>query len=321
MKSTLERYVDLDNVPKKYGGNLEWNFGDMPFLEPEIANALRWKEDIREKGHRTFPIGPIKWQYDADGDLVATAIGTENGKPRNQVIAGLHPEAGVARLALSPGRQDKQSIFATVSGAAQATSTEAANGAPVAPPVYTETAANGEKEKPSAAVPDSSRRGTCTIPFRDNGAPSSQTQPSEGGEGVRQGTSETRYAQQEGTHAEGTLSEGTPHVKIDGHGEKQGIMEPMTVGQAPKEHPLPNTEADEGKGEQGLVGQVQVVAEEFVEKVVEVERTVLSAVGLGGGEKEKVEEGGKKEDPEIDGMDEKQIEEFLRGKSMSQPGR
>lgn len=88
MRSTLERYVDLDNVPKKYGGNLDWEFGDMPKLDPGIAQALQWKEEIREKGHRTLPIGPIKWQYDEQGDLVATAIGSEAGKRRERVIAG-----------------------------------------------------------------------------------------------------------------------------------------------------------------------------------------------------------------------------------------
>ena len=83
---------------------------------------------------------------------------------------------------------------------------------------------------PRSAVQDSSRAGTYTIPLGD-------------GEGeMRSGTSSTKYSQQAGTHAAGQLAEGTPYVKIDSQGERQAIMEPNTVGQAPKEHPLPDTE-------------------------------------------------------------------------------
>lgn len=92
MRSTLEQYVDLDNLPKKYGGNLDWEFGDMPALDPGIVKALDWKETVEQKGHKTLPIGPIRWEYEDEngkkGDLVAKAIGTEKGKPRRNVIAG-----------------------------------------------------------------------------------------------------------------------------------------------------------------------------------------------------------------------------------------
>ena len=94
MRSTLEQYVDLDNLPKKYGGNLDWEFGDMPALDPGIVKALDWKQTIEQKGYKTLPIGPIRWEYEDEnnngkkGDLVAKAIGTEKGKPRQNVIAG-----------------------------------------------------------------------------------------------------------------------------------------------------------------------------------------------------------------------------------------
>ena len=123
MTSTLEKFVDIDNIPKKYGGNLDWNFGDMPYLEPEIAETMQWKETIEEKGHKTLPIGPLKLHYDDKDDLVATAIGTENSVPRSRIIAGLKPDPGVAKLALSAGLINP--------GKPDATATNA-NGAPVA---------------------------------------------------------------------------------------------------------------------------------------------------------------------------------------------
>ncbi|KAH9821971.1 SEC14 cytosolic factor [Teratosphaeria destructans] len=379
MKSTLEKYLDLDNVPKKYGGNLDWQFGDMPYLEPQIAQSLRWKENIEEKGHRTLPIGPIKWQYDEDGDLVATAIGTDNEKPRSTVIAGLHPEAGIARLALSPGRQEKTTLFTTMSGAHQAKSpsasagnakaaeaaTDSANSSQEAPPPpysptspsHTAPAAAGgvsalsngvvvpahdsqrakmdnadpllsKGKAEGSAVPDSSRAGTYTVPYRESNSIRSATDPQSPGvhpetgsailpEDQRQGTSSTRFEQQHGTHVEGQLAEGTPHTKVDSQGEKQGIMEPNTVGQAPKEHPVPDPE----ETQPSIVEQAKEYAGVAYQQAATLPSTVMSAVGLGGEKKEeetKVEEG-KKEDANVDNLDAKQVEEFLRHKSMSQP--
>lgn len=90
----LEKFVDVENIPKKYGGKLEWKFGEMPSLEPAIADSLRWKRDVKnEAGFRTLPIGPIIWRYDEDGDLVAVETGTKGGQPRDQVcspISSLH---------------------------------------------------------------------------------------------------------------------------------------------------------------------------------------------------------------------------------------
>ncbi len=340
MLETLEKYIDRSNIPKKYGGDLDWSFGDMPFLEPGIANNLRWKEDIREKGHRSFPIGPIKWQYDDDGDLVATAIGSENGKQRNQVIAGLHPEEGITRLALSPGRGDRAKDH--MAGAARASEKTArqksqkqeekpsaeTNGSTKAPapatapsrgePVASQPPRNSSNpprtssdhdlnvgRSPASAVDPASRAGTYTVPVAtetstDSGSPHDP----------RKGTSHTRYEQQALTHAAGTLSEGTPEIRLDGQGEKQGVMDPRTVGQAPKEHPMPEA----GEAPKGYVDQAKEVAEHVVQQAKDM---AASAGLVSKDQADTVEEKVKKEDPEVDGMDAAKLEEFLREKSMS----
>lgn len=132
---------------------------------------------------------------------------------------------------------------------------------------------------------------------------------------ARQGTSSTRYEQQSNTHAHGQLAEGTPAIKLDGQGERQGLMEPNTVGQAPKEHPIPR--ADEPQP--GVIEQAQNVAGQAVEQAKQIPTTVMSAVGMGGQKEDEHAPEPKKEDPEVDGMEGKKVEEFLRAKTMSQP--
>ncbi|KAK3718666.1 hypothetical protein LTR37_004883 [Vermiconidia calcicola] len=282
MASTLSKYVDKDNFPKKYGGNLDWKFGDMPNLEPAIVKSMRWKEDIELNGHRTLPIGPIRWEYDENGDLMAMAVGTENGKPRRRVIAGLHPEPTVAPLALSPGRVDAPLSHT----ASQQHSTATAN------------MASSDLENNAEA---------CT-----NGTPSPAA-------ASRAGTSSTKFAQQDGTHAHGQLADGTPQQHRDARGERQAVVEPNTVGQAPKEHPM--KEPDFEEPQPSMMEQAKDMAGQAVEQAKGLPTTVMSAVGMGGqtteGSKEATE--ARKEDPAIDRMDGRNVEEFLRSQTKSKP--
>ena len=167
MTSTLAKYVDEENIPKKYGGKLDWKFGDMPNLDPSIANGMKWEEDIMQKGHRTFPIGPIRLKYDAAGDLEVTAIGTEDGKPRQRVIAHLPAKTGVAMQALSAGRLADQPLPTVPLSTATAPPTTNATHTASEP-----VGANGEQKRgtepnadldtsknPDASLPDSSQAG------------------------------------------------------------------------------------------------------------------------------------------------------------------
>lgn len=142
---------------------------------------------------------------------------------------------------------------------------------------------------------------------------------------AREGTSATRYDQQAHTHAEGQLANTTPQVKVDGQGESQGIMDPKTVGQAPKEHPMPKEEAPAP----GYMEQAQSMANEAMEQAKHLPEHVKHALGYGPSEEEKQkeeeerkrreEEEKPKEDPEVDGMEGGKVEEFLRSQTMSKP--
>jgi hypothetical protein len=83
MKKTLESFIDPKNIPKKYGGELEFHFGDQPVLDPHIASVLKWEGDKKE-----FPGGPIYWvNKTKDGkEIEGLAVGSAGGKERRENI-------------------------------------------------------------------------------------------------------------------------------------------------------------------------------------------------------------------------------------------
>jgi hypothetical protein len=115
MKATLEKYIAPENIPRKYGGTLDFKFGMLPILEPAIVDTLDWtipevapttavaaangnKVAPKEtSAARSFPIGPIKWQATAQNsieELDAITVGSIEGKSRREVVARLKTEWG-----------------------------------------------------------------------------------------------------------------------------------------------------------------------------------------------------------------------------------
>jgi hypothetical protein len=94
VKSTLEKYIDPANIPKKYGGELDFEFGMMPVPEPSIEQSIIWENPATQNGHKTFPIGPIRW-IEEDGEVKAIAVGSEDGKPRRVTVARLPKGASI----------------------------------------------------------------------------------------------------------------------------------------------------------------------------------------------------------------------------------
>lgn len=82
MKTTLEAFIDPKNIPKKYGGELEFQFGDMPILDPELEKVLEW-----EGGRKDFPQGPMFWQMEGE-KMRGVAVGSvgEGGVMRREDV-------------------------------------------------------------------------------------------------------------------------------------------------------------------------------------------------------------------------------------------
>lgn len=341
MKPTLEKYIDPANIPKKYGGQLDFEFGDMPVLDPAIVNSLDFngcKGLPEQRGEKTLPIGPIKWREGIGNEMEAICVGRgDDGVIRDAAIARVHTDfQGMHGVTRGPPHNTPidWSLEKVVSTSGTETQPKEEGdlyfGADLASGNNTpgsSTPLPKEKEKSLTG------NGTLTVPKMEPeisaGGPenTSATYPAKpvevnhdslpvGDSQPRIGTSETRFEQQERTHAAGTLEENTPHVVDYGHGEKAAIVEPNTIGQAPKDTKANLPEVEEPP-KLGVIEQAKHVAGQAYEGVKD-------AVGLGGkeekedGSEEKGKEKEAKKDKGVEGTNDANVEEFLRSKYPSE---
>lgn len=75
--------MDPTSIPKQYGGELDWQWGDMPNLDEPARELLQNLEQPSAEGKEKKDIlkGPILFK----GDKIEV-LGTENGKERRQII-------------------------------------------------------------------------------------------------------------------------------------------------------------------------------------------------------------------------------------------
>lgn len=273
----------------------------MPNIEPEIDAQIKWENPDEQNGRKTFPIGPIRWEEGTNGEMQAWGVGSEDGKARRRLVFTIPKPVGwkTEPQANTPAFE-KGDPLTTVGSATH--------------PVDT-----GEEivDTPPSDTPSASQ----TPSLAPSATPVQSELP------IREGTSETRYAQQDNTHAAGQLADGTPHAAVNdhGHGDKTVTMEPNTVGQAPKEKPLPEPEQPPAPGYVDQAKQVAAAASAAVTSTVgSVAGTVAGAVS-GSKEPEKVEEPARTKSPEeqqldnkIDESKDQNVEGFLRQKNSSQ---
>ena len=98
---TLKAFMDIDSIPKKYGGNLDFECGKMPVLDSAVKDVLDMASPDLE---RMFLTAPVKWIDDIDGDMTAVGVGSIDGKERREKVATLH---AFAKLALSRSNRSR----------------------------------------------------------------------------------------------------------------------------------------------------------------------------------------------------------------------
>ena len=327
---TLAEYIEPEDIPKKYGGNLDWEWGHLPNLDPEISSALDWKKPVKgENGENGFPVGPIRWQASADRrKLSAIALGSVNGQQRKDEIASISiPEdTAVNRLSSRP-----QASRAPASTSGEHTHPpEDVETFPKSGDTPTDTPSGSDAQSLSSSkLWNPSNR---TVPVQQTDFASkfeSQQNPhsaTERQDQVRQGTSEMRQDLQSGTHAEGVGSLATPAVVDHGNRDKTNTVEPGTIGQAPKDVTVPEATggAQAGLKESGYVDQAKTAVSDAAATVGAVGSSVANMVGLGNtepsqaGSKDKQQSRTEQQqDPKVDKMGDGEIEDFLRTKYAS----
>lgn len=113
--------MEPTSIPKQYGGELEWQWGEMPNLDEPAQELLKGLEQEPVEGKtKTEPLkGPMLFK----GDKIEV-IGTENGKERRATI---------------PVPQNERKTNSQSESETEKESTEAANGDVDSKPAFTET--------------------------------------------------------------------------------------------------------------------------------------------------------------------------------------
>lgn len=308
---TLSEYIDHDNIPKKYGGGLDFGWTEMPNLEPEIEAAIKWEKPSMQNGRKTLPVGPVKWEKGPNGEQQAWAVGRVNGQPRRELIFTIPNPVGykTGRPVVNTPAHEFGNPLTTVGTATH-------------PPDVDDAAID---QSPPSDSPSPSETNQSPNVAAASTAPSST--PAQTQMPIREGTSEARFEQQNQTHASGQLAEGTPHAAVQdhGHGDKTVTMEPNTVGQAPKQIPLPEREQPPAPGYLEQAQNAAAQATGFVTSTVSsVAGAVTGAVSGNADKKEEAVEPTRTKSPaeqqldrQIDTAKDQNVEVFLREQNKS----
>jgi hypothetical protein len=89
----LASFIDMKNIPKAYGGELEWDFFDEPrWDDPEYERIITF-----QNGYTSFPEGPMYLRPKEDGlTIELLAVGSKDQKQRKEVFATI-PKAFPAK--------------------------------------------------------------------------------------------------------------------------------------------------------------------------------------------------------------------------------
>ena len=281
---TLAKYVDESCIPKKYGGKLNWEWGQAPAIEPAIINAMKWE------GARTFPTGPVRFEQDKAGNLIAYAVGSENGQRRHAKIATLPAREDVTTLAVHPALSRTNTQAHESSG------------------WHTHPTA-GQQTMPTSGhtPPNHSPEIHPMVTGGSNGASEQQ----------RAGASFGRFDSPGQTNSSGQYAESRPVNTSRQYQDAHTTYNPSTVGQAPKAVDLPHREASQGQ-DTSYLGQAKAALNSAVVAAEGAEEAVLERLGYGHKQETQPQAKHQEEvadDPRVDSMPRQSLEDYLRSQT------
>lgn len=106
--------MDIEDIPKKYGGQLDFECGKLPVLDSQVRDCLSIAGD--PDAEKLFLTAPVRWMDEnEDGEMTALSVGSIDGKPRKEAVATLHSLA--VRIATNSSRRHPQSPGLQTAGA------------------------------------------------------------------------------------------------------------------------------------------------------------------------------------------------------------
>ncbi len=106
--------MDIENIPKKYGGKLDFECGKLPVLDSQVRDCLSIAGG--SAAERLFLTAPVRWMDETDeGEMTALGVGSIDGKQRKEPVATLHSLA--VRIATNSSRRHQQSLEIETAGA------------------------------------------------------------------------------------------------------------------------------------------------------------------------------------------------------------
>lgn len=148
--------MDPTSIPKQYGGELDWQWGDLPNLDEPAHELLQNLEQPPAEGKEKKDIlkGPILFK----GDKIEV-LGTEDGKERRQIIP-------VPQVKAQPEAEQVPETKVQVNG----------NGTAEPVKETAETPANGNVESTTAPATENEKTGLDNVAVNVNRVASQEAQ-------------------------------------------------------------------------------------------------------------------------------------------------
>lgn len=87
--SMLSETIDPLNIPRKYGGQHQFQFGMPPVVDDEIKEMVNWPNDGDGNALQELPLGPLRWVRKSDTSKEAIAVGKVEGAQRRSTVMTL----------------------------------------------------------------------------------------------------------------------------------------------------------------------------------------------------------------------------------------
>ncbi|KAK4690915.1 hypothetical protein P7C71_g5978, partial [Lecanoromycetidae sp. Uapishka_2] len=94
--ATLTQYIEPENLPKRFGGSLDWNMGMHPIPDAETGAMVGPLAD-------GWIDGPIRYITRPEGDVIM-AVGSKDGQVRREVLVELPKKESTRSVPLSNGQ-------------------------------------------------------------------------------------------------------------------------------------------------------------------------------------------------------------------------